>query len=69
MNQVIPQKYPQCKTCINVLLSHTSSSGLRCGKRFFTASLFIQKISLMTHYPEVEEWNACENWTIKKIKK
>ncbi|MFM9992528.1 MAG: hypothetical protein ACKVOY_13950 [Burkholderiaceae bacterium] len=52
-----------CQNCAYVMASQTSSTGLRCGHRYFLATPVMRKITMMWHYPEVKPQNACESWT------
>ena len=51
-----------CESCVYVMPSKTSSTGLRCGLRYFLAPVLIRKFIPMDHYPVVKENNACESW-------
>ena len=53
---------PMCSTSRYVLPSETSSTGLRCGIRYFNSTLFMRKLQLMHHFPEIRPENACESW-------
>jgi hypothetical protein len=61
-NQILPQS-PQCKTCVFLMPSESSKTGLRCGFDYFKSSVLARKFKLMTHYPEVKELMACEKWS------
>jgi len=45
--------------------SQSSKTGLRCGFAYFKASEMVRKFKLMSHYPEVKSFNACEKWAPK----
>ena len=64
MNQAahLQNALPMCSTCRYVLPSETSSTGLRCGIRYFNSTLFMRKLQLMHHFPEIRPENACESW-------
>jgi hypothetical protein len=64
MNQAphLQNDRPMCSTCRYVLPSETSSTGLRCGIRYFNSTLFMRKLQLMHHFPEIRPENACESW-------
>lgn len=56
---------PMCGTCRFVLPSETSSTGLRCGEKYYRSSLLMRKFQLMQHFQEVKDANACESWAAK----
>lgn len=64
MNQALKLQnaLPMCSTCRYVLPSETSATGLRCGIRYFNSTLFMRKLQLMHHFPEIRPENACESW-------
>ena len=67
MEKVTPQlnSNPMCSSCIYILPSETSSTGLRCGIRYFNSTLFMRKLQQMHHFPEVKASNACESWKLQ----
>jgi hypothetical protein len=54
---------PRCDSCVYVMPSETSPTGLRCGHQYFLASPLMRKFTRMDHYPVVKEANACESWS------
>ena len=54
---------PRCDSCVYVMPSETSPTGLRCGLQYFLASPLMRKFTRMDHYPIVKEANACESWS------
>ena len=60
-----PLKALSCETCYYVMPSYSSSTGLRCGLKYFQASALMRKLQRMEHYPEVKKINACESWLHK----
>ncbi|BDU57988.1 hypothetical protein LMORI2_09700 [Limnohabitans sp. MORI2] len=60
-----PIKALSCETCYYVMPSYSSSTGLRCGLKYFQASAFMRKLQRMENYPEVKKINACESWLNK----
>ena len=56
-----PNSNPMCSSCSYILPSETSSTGLRCGIRYFNSTLFMRKLQQMHHFPEVKASNACES--------
>ena len=56
---------PRCNTCVYVMPSETSPTGLRCGHQYFLASPMLRKFTRMDHYPSVKTFNACESWADK----
>jgi len=61
-NESITHPSPRCDTCVYVMPSETSSTGLRCGQQYFLASSLLRKFTRMDHYPIVKSSNACESW-------
>jgi hypothetical protein len=55
---------PRCDSCVFVMPSETSPSGLRCGHQYFMASPLLRKFTRMENYPVVKDSNACEAWTV-----
>lgn len=55
-----------CESCHYVMPSYSSSTGLRCGLKYFQATVLMRKFQRMDHYPEVKSFNACESWEHKK---
>ena len=60
-----PVSNPMCSSCSYILPSETSSTGLRCGVRYFNSTLFMRKLQQMQHFPEVKASNACESWKLQ----
>jgi hypothetical protein len=65
MTNVIIPPSPQCQSCQYLMPSQSSKTGLRCGFAYFKASEMVRKFKLMSHYPEVKSFNACEKWAPK----
>jgi hypothetical protein len=65
MTHVTIPPSPQCQTCQYLMPSQSSKTGLRCGFAYFKASEMARKFKLMSHYPEVKSFNACEKWAPK----
>jgi hypothetical protein len=59
----LKQPAPRCDSCGFVLPSLTASTGLRCGFDYFNSSYIMRKFQRMQHFPEVNDYNACESWT------
>ncbi|NBW55124.1 MAG: hypothetical protein EBR42_07470 [Betaproteobacteria bacterium] len=53
---------PQCQTCVYLMPSESSRTGLRCGLQYFNTPLLVRKFLQMKHFPEVKAFNACESW-------
>jgi hypothetical protein len=60
-----PAKALSCETCYYVMPSYSSSTGLRCGLKYFQSTPLLRKLQRMEHYPEVKKINACEAWLHK----
>ncbi len=58
----LPAKPLSCETCYYVMPSYSSSTGLRCGLKYFQSTPFMRKLQRMEHHPEVKKINACESW-------
>ena len=58
----IEKNPPRCDTCIYVLPSYTSGTGLRCGLEYARANALVRKLRKMDFYPIVKADNACESW-------
>ena len=56
---------PRCDTCAYVMPSATSTTGLRCGLKYFTSAIIARKLLRMEHFQEVKPDNACEAWRSK----
>lgn len=57
-----PANSLSCETCYYVMPSYSSSTGLRCGLKYFQSSPLMRKLHRMEHHPEVKKFNACESW-------
>lgn len=66
-NMLNPSASPSCESCFYVMPSYTSTTGLRCGLKYFHASVLMRKFQRMEHYPEVKPNNACESWALKNL--
>jgi len=65
----LSQPSPRCDSCVHVMPSATSPTGLRCGHKYFLASPLMQKLTRMDSYPVVKAENACETWGDSHLKK
>jgi len=55
---------PQCQTCLYLMPSESSRTGLRCGYQYFKSPVLMRKFLQMKHLDEVKPMNACELWKI-----
>jgi hypothetical protein len=55
---------PQCQTCLYLMPSESSRTGLRCGYQYFKSPVLMRKFLLMKHFAEVKPMNACELWQV-----
>jgi hypothetical protein len=53
---------PQCQTCLYLMPSESSRTGLRCGHQYFKSPVLMRKFLQMKHFAEVKPMNACESW-------
>lgn len=49
-----------CKSCANLLLSDSASSGYRCGEKYFNQSPTERTVKRMDTYPETDELGGCD---------
>ncbi len=55
---------PQCQTCLYLMPSESSRTGLRCGYQYFKSPVLMRKFLQMKHFAEVKPINACESWRL-----
>ena len=61
-NAALTVPSPQCQTCVYLMPSESSRTGLRCGHQYFNSPVLMRKFLQMKHFPEVKPMNACESW-------
>lgn len=51
-----------CKSCSNLLISDSATTGYRCGLTYFGQPPFERKMKRMETYPEVNEMDSCDHY-------
>ena len=51
-----------CKSCSNLLISDSATTGYRCGLTYFGQPPFERKMKRMETYSEVNEMDNCDHY-------